>query len=204
MKNMHVLTYCLGLFLFGAATAQAASPDTAPVTDASGKPQSLLTSRPAPLPPTGASIVLANNTGRNGGVRIGGMYWISDRYGAGIEVGMDYLRRDRKVGTGLGSRQVLSIQSSVSPVVVANVMIFKMRTMRFLGSVGAGPYIAKPDREPVKVGMLGHAGVGLDWPIVQQLSLHVEERLAGVADPDPLVGTQVGLQTQLAAYWWFE
>lgn len=159
---------------------------------------------PAATPPTGVTLSLAQTFQLLNRSQLGVIYWTSSDFAFGLLAGFNYGKREYRLVSADGSSNLVQrVTWDVLPEVVGIYTIAAAKSKRLVVSGGIGPYIKKQDGAAAEVGYAGHVGPGVDWPLSTQLSLHFEEWIGFVSDPDPAVGFKVGLQPQLSILWWF-
>ncbi len=160
---------------------------------------------PAPTPPTGVTLIFAQTFQDLSRTQIGTMWWINQDWGVGLNLGFKYANREF-LSTGLNGRsnRVTRVSTTILPQLTGAYTIATANTKRLIVSAGVGPYFVKPEGGDVQTGFAAHVGPGIDWPLSTQLSLHLEQWVGVISDPDPARGLRVALQPQISAIWWFE
>jgi hypothetical protein len=159
---------------------------------------------PPPIQPVGWTLVFAQTYGYLGRFQLGTAYWFNREWAVGAEIGFDYGRRQHPVVASNGQGYTVTrVTSTFVPQVYGMYTLATSGNKRLLLNAGIGPLFSKPEGEDMRTGLVAHLGPGVDWPLTSQLSLHLEQRIALVADPEPAVGLRIGYQPQFSVYWWF-
>lgn len=154
-------------------------------------------------PPEGWTLSLGQSFGNLGRVQLGTAWWIDRDWAVGLDIGFDYVKREFRTQLGDGTQLVERVESVVTPQLSGMYTLTTAGSKRLFLSAAVGPYFSKPEGESTGVGIAGHVGPGIDWPLSPQLSLQFQQRIAVVSDPDPVRGFQMGLQPYFSAVWWF-
>ena len=156
------------------------------------------------VPPEGWTLTLGQGFGDQGRVQLGTAWWLNHDWAVGFDIGFDYVKREFRADLGQGSTELVErVESVVTPQLSGMYTLMTAGSKRLLLAAAVGPYFSKPEGESTGVGVAGHVGPGIDWPLSPQLSLHFQQRIAVTSDPDPEQGFQMGLQPYFSAVWWF-
>ncbi len=178
-------------------------------------PPPVVIARPVPPPepkpttrqtdvPEGLLVDFAYKTGVLDGVQLGMSYWFDESWGLGVQNGFESHRGTKTVAYSSGRRRVTGMAWRTAPEISLLFSPAQAKKIRLTTELGGGMHFSKLEREKVARGYQSHLGLGLQWTVIERLSVQVGERLQWVAIRGSETSNDISLATQLSVSWWFE